>query len=197
MKRAVLCAIVLLAAAAALAGPPLAAPITETARSGASYYNGRAGNSWSYDAGKGKAKVVVEGVEDWKARFHIEWGKKSVTGTWRVRDGAWVQKLPAHEESVVLPAAVVVGARWTGAPSVERGGEAASQYEVISLDASVELPGGGTREGCVAVLETGADGSKPVTHFYAPNSGKVAVQGPEGWMLRLLEFRSGVRGGGE
>jgi hypothetical protein len=45
------------------------------------------------------------------------------------------------------------------------------------------------------VLETGADGSRPITHFYAPNVGKVAVQGPDGWMLRLLEFRTGHGGG--
>jgi hypothetical protein len=197
MKRAVLCAIVVIAAAA-IAGPPLAAPLAEGARSGASYYNGRAGNSWSYAAGdKGKAKVVVEGVENWAARFHVDWGKKSISGTWRVRDGAWVQKLPAREESVVLPAVVTVGARWAGPSSIEHGGEGTSQYEVISLDASVELPGGGTKEGCVAVLEMGTDGDRPVTHFYAPNSGKVAVQGPEGWMLRLLEFRSGGHGSGD
>jgi hypothetical protein len=197
MKRAGSCAIVLLCAVAAIAGPPLAAPITEGARSGASYYNARTGNSWSYAAGdkdKSKAKVTVDGVENWAAHFHVDWGKKSTSGTWRVRDGAWMQKLPAHEESVVLPASVAVGARWTGPASIERGGDGNSQYEVISLDASVELPNSGTKDGCVAVLETGGDHG-PVTHFYAPNTGKVAVQGPDGWMLRLVEFRSGHGGG--
>jgi hypothetical protein len=194
MKRAVCCAIACLAAAA-LAGPPLASPISEGTRSGATYYNGRAGNSWSYAADKGKARVTVDGVENWAAHFHVDWGKKSISGTWRVRDGAWVQKLPAREESVVLPAQVTVGSRWSGPPSIERGGEGSSQFEVVALDASVELPGGGTKDGCLAVLETGADGSRPVTHFYAQNQGKVAVQGPDGWLLRLIEFRTGHGGG--
>jgi len=177
----------------------LAAPTAEGSRSGAVYYMGRPGSTWSYAAGeKGKARVTVESVENWAARFHVDWGKRSISGTWRVRDGAWVEKLPTNgAESIVLPAHVSVGSRWTGPSSIERGEKSLSRFEVISLDAQVELPSGGTREGCVAVLES-ADGSdRAFTHFYAPMSGKVAVQGPEGWLLRLLEFRPGRGGGGD
>lgn len=185
-------------AAAAFAGPLLASATSENVRSGAAYYIGRAGSTWSYAADKGKATLRVDSVENWAAHFHIEWGKRSTSGTWRVRDGAWVEKLPQHEaESVVLPAQVNVGSRWSGPSSIERGGQGTARYEVISMDASVELPGGVTKENCVAVLETGADGDKPITHFYAPNCGKVAVQAPDGWMLRLLEFRPGRGGGGD
>ena len=176
----------------------LAAPTAEGARSGATYYMGRAGSSWSYAAGdKGKARVTVDSVENWAARFRVEWGKRSTSGTWRVRDGAWVEKLPTHDhESVVLPAHLSVGSRWNGPSSLERGEKGTSTFEVISMDAQVELGNGNTREGCVAVLETG-DSDRAFTHFYAPMTGKVAVQGPEGWMLRLLEFRPGRGGGGD
>src|SRR5450432_1633309 len=153
MKRLALFAIAGVAAAA-LAGPMLASPTTETMHSGATYYIGRVGSSWSYAADKGKAKITVDNVENWAARFHVDWGKRSTSGTWRVRDGAWVQKLPTHDESVVLPAQVTVGARWTGPSSIERGGEGTSRFEVISLDSSVELPNGDNKEGCAAVLET-------------------------------------------
>ena len=179
------------------AAAALAAPTAEGSRSGATYYMGRAGSSWSYAAGeKGKARVTVESVENWAARFHVDWGKRSTSGTWRVRDGAWVEKLPSHAEAVVLPAQLSVGSRWTGPSSLERGDKGTSKFEVISMDAQVELPNGSTRESCVAVLETGGEGEGAITHFYAPNTGKVAVQGPEGWMLRLLEFRPGRGGGG-
>src|SRR5882762_5604229 len=94
-----------------------AAPTAEGTRSGATYYMGRAGSSWTYAAGdKGKARVTVDTVENWAARFHVEWGKRSTTGTWRARDGAWVEKLPTHEEAVVLPAQLSVGSRWSGPP---------------------------------------------------------------------------------
>lgn len=178
------------------AAAALAAPTAEGARSGATYYMGRAGSSWSYVAGdKGKARVTVDSVENWAARFHVEWGKRSTSGTWRVRDGAWVEKLPTHDhESVVLPAHLSVGSRWGGPSSLERGEKGTSKFEVLSMDAQVELGNGNTREGCVAVLETG-DSDRAFTHFYAPMTGKVAVQGPEGWLLRLIEFRPG-RGGG-
>jgi hypothetical protein len=173
-----------------------AAPTNEGARQGASYYEGRAGSTWSYSADKGKARVTIDNVENWAAHFHVEWGKKSVAGIWRAREGAWVQRLPGKEESVVLPAQVTLGARWSGPSSIERGGATPSTFEVIAMDAQVELANGNTKEGCVAVLETGPGGDRPITHFYAPNAGKVAVQGPDGWMLRLLEFRPG-RGGGD
>ncbi|MBK7859112.1 MAG: hypothetical protein IPJ65_10935 [Archangiaceae bacterium] len=173
----------------------LAAPTAENVRSGAGYFIGRAGTSWSYVADKGKAHVTVDSVENWASRFHVEWGKRSISGTWRVRDGAWVEKLPSHDEAVVLPAQLSVGTRWTAPSSIERGEKGNSKFEVISMDAQVELASGNTREGCVAVLETGDTGGA-FTHFYAPNTGKVAVQGPDGWVLRLSEFRAG-RGGGD
>ncbi len=88
----------------------------------------------------------------------------------------------------------MVGARWQGPSSFERGGEGTSKFEVVSLDATVELANGETKDGCAAVLETGPDGDKPVTHFYAPNTGLVAVQGPDGWLLKLHEFRQGGHG---
>lgn len=180
------------------AAAAIAAPTGEGSRSGATYYMGRAGSSWSYAAGdKGKARVTVDSVENWAARFHVEWGKRSTSGTWRVRDGAWVEKLPSHDrESLVLPAQLEVGSRWTGPSSLERGEKGTSKFEVISMDAQVELPNGSTREGCVAVLESG-ESDRAFTHFYAPNTGKVAVQGPEGWLLRLIEFRPGRGGGGD
>lgn len=176
----------------------IAAPTAEGARSGATYYMGRAGSSWTYAADKGKARVTVDSVENWASRFHVDWGKRSTSGTWRARDGAWVEKLPQREqESVVLPASLSVGTRWTGPSSLERGEKGASKFEVISMDAQVELASGSTREGCVAVLETGEGNDRAFTHFYAPNTGKVAVQGPEGWLLRLIEFRPGRGAGGD
>jgi hypothetical protein len=180
-----------------IAAAALAAPTAEGSRSGAAYYMGRVGSSWSYAAGdKGKARITVDSVENWAARFHVDWGKRSLSGTWRVRDGAWVEKLPTNEhESTVLPAHISVGSRWTGPSSLERGEKGTSKFEVISMDAQVELPNGATREGCVAVLETADGADRAYTHFYAPNTGKIAVQGPEGWQLRLLEIRPG-RGGG-
>jgi hypothetical protein len=189
-----------LIAAAALAGPPLLSPTAENPRSGAAYYMGRVGSSWSYatsDKKAEKAKITVDSVENWAARFHVDWGKRSISGTWRVRDSAWVEKLPGHDESIVLPAQLTVGSRWTGPSSIERGDAGKSRFEVISMDAQVELPNGATRYNCVAVLETSEAGDHPFTHFYAPNSGKVAVQGTDGWLLRLLEFRPGRGGGGD
>jgi hypothetical protein len=195
MKQLVVFFSVILVFAAAA----LAAPTAEGSRSGAAYFMGRAGSSWSYAAGeKSKAKVTVESVENWAARFHLDWGKRSTFGTWRVRDGAWVEKLPSNDhEAIVLPAHVAVGSRWNAPASVERGEKGTSKFEVISMDAQVELPNGSTREGCVAVLETGDGSDRAFTHFYAPNTGKIAVQGPEGWLLRLIEFRPGRGGGGD
>jgi hypothetical protein len=189
-------AVLIISAAIFVVTAALAAPTAENSRSGAIYFMGRAGSSWSYAAGdKAKAHVTVDAVENWAARFHVDWGKRSTSGTWRVRDGAWVEKLPAHEESVVLPAQLSVGSRWTGPSSLERAEKGLSKFEVISMDAQVELANGATREGCVAVLETGDGSDRAFTHFYAPNSGKVGVQGPEGWVLRLIEFRAGRSGG--
>ncbi len=32
----------------------------------------------------------------------MEWGKRSVSGMWRAKEGAWMQKMSGHEEAVVL-----------------------------------------------------------------------------------------------
>jgi hypothetical protein len=44
------------------------------------------------------------------------------------------------------------------------------------------------------VLEATTDGGDAHTHYYAPNMGKVAVMGPNGWLYRLVEFHAGARG---
>ena len=60
-----------------------------------------------------------------------------------------------------------------------------------------QLPNGMTVEHCLAVLEMPDDGGPAYTHYYAPNLGKVAVEGPDGWVYRLVEFRSGGKGHSE
>src|SRR5881392_1597898 len=114
MKHVALFSLMVFVAVAAAA---VAAPTNESTRTGAAYFIGRAGTSWSYAADKGKARVTVDAVENLAARFHVDWGKPSPSGTWRARDGAWVEKLPGHEASVVLPAHVSVGSRWNGPAS--------------------------------------------------------------------------------
>lgn len=81
------------------------------------------------------------------------------------------------------------GSSWTAPGSIERGGGPAAQYEVMALEATVELPNGTTVDHCLAVLETAPDGSGAWTHYYAPSLGKVAVRSPQGWLYRLVEFR--------
>ncbi|MER2560383.1 MAG: hypothetical protein ABTQ32_06685, partial [Myxococcaceae bacterium] len=66
-----------------------------------------------------------------------------------------------------------------------------------ALDAQVDLPNGIIIDHCLAVLESGLDGSAPYTHYYAPNLGKVGVRGPDDWLFRLVEFRPGSRGHSE
>src|SRR5258708_1780654 len=130
--RPLCCAILLISLTAA-------APTAEGSRQGATYYVGRTGSTWSYATDKGRAKVIVDSVENWAAHCHVAGGKRSVGGVWRAREGAWVQKLPERPEAVILPAQVTVGTRWAGPASIERGGAASSIFEVISMDAQVEL----------------------------------------------------------
>ena len=63
----------------------------------------------------------------------------------------------------------------------------------IALEAQVELPNGQALDNCLAVLETPVDGGAALTHYYVQNVGKVAVQGPDGWLYRLVEMRGGAR----
>ena len=53
----------------------------------------------------------------------------------------------------------------------------------------MELPNGQSLDNCLAVLETPIDGGEGVTHYYVQNRGKVAAQGPDGWLYRLVEMR--------
>src|SRR5258706_7271856 len=110
---------ILTVAAAALAGPPSPSGTSEGARTGAAYHVGRTGSTWTYAAEKGKATVTIDRMENWASHFHIEMGKRSASGLWRARDGAWMEKVAGREESVVLPAQVAVGARWSGPSSFE------------------------------------------------------------------------------
>ncbi len=193
----------LAAAPAPAQPPPVARPqpsaTSEPSRLGGEYFVQRAGAAWTYQAGKGKARWSINSFTDWKAFFSFSFGKKSGSGTWRVKDGVWLERSLARTEgeAVVLPAVITVGTRWTAPPSIERGGKGPSTFEVLALDATVELPNGKGAEQCLAVLETGPDGAGPYTHYYAPNLGKVAVRGPEDWVLRLVEFYSGQRGHSE
>ena len=98
---------------------------------------------------------------------------------------------------MVLPASMSRGTRWQDVASIERGGYKPSSFEVVALEAQVELPNGMVVEHCLAVLEMPEEGGGAFTHYYAPSIGKVAVQGPEGWVYRLLEFRGGGKGHAE
>jgi hypothetical protein len=126
-------------------------------------------------------------------------GKTSGNATWRVKEGAWLERsgLRSDHEVVLLPASMSRGTRWTAPASIERGGTKPASYEVVALEAMVELPTGLTVEHCLAVLEMPEAGGDAFTHYYAPNVGKVAVQGPDGWLYRLVEFRSGAKGHAE
>ncbi|MCA3012441.1 MAG: hypothetical protein INH41_08580 [Myxococcaceae bacterium] len=198
MRRALALTFVV-AAGPAFADPPTArAPATATSeatRLGAEYFIQKAGASWTYQLqGGGRGRVAITAFVDWRASFTLSLGKKTASGTWRVKDGHWLERAGARAdgEVVLLPAVMTRGTRWQAPASLEKGTRAPAQFEVIALDAQVELPNG-SLDGCLAVLETGLDGSEPFTHYYAPNVGKVAVRGPADWLLRLVEFRAGGR----
>lgn len=178
---------------------PSPSATTESSRLGAEYFVQKAGASWVYQLAKGKGRVSITAFVDWRAHFSYSLGKRAGSGVWRVKDGVWLERTSARSEheAVVLPATMTRGTRWTAPASIERGGTQPAQYEVLALEASVELPNGITVDHCLAVLETGADGSDAHTHYYAPNVGKVAVMAPDGWLYRLVEFNSGSRGHSE
>lgn len=165
----------------------------EAARLGAEYFVQRAGVTWTYELPKGRGRVSVSSFIDWRAHVSVSLGKWSGSSVWRVKDGAWLEKsgLRGGAEAVVLPATLTRGTRWVTAASMERGGAQQSAFEVIALEAQVLLPNGQTLDSCLAVLETPVGGGDSLTHYYAQNVGKVAVQGPDGWLYRLIEFRGG------
>jgi hypothetical protein len=202
MHRALALTLVALTASSRANPPTARAPATattEATRLGAEYFIQKAGASWTYQlqAG-GKGRVSINAFVEWKASFSLSLGKKSASGTWRVKEGHWLERSGARADTevVLLPAVMTRGTRWQAPASIEKGTREPAQYEVIALDAQVELPNG-TLDGCLTVLETGLDGSEPYTHYYAPNVGKVAVRGPSDWLYRLVEFRSGNRGHAE
>lgn len=201
VHRCVVSVLVLVSAIAVASEPPTArqpaSPTSEPTRLGAEYFIQRAGAQWTYQLqGGGKGRVAITSFVEWKAAFTWSLGKKSGSGTWRVKDGNWLERTSARADTevVLLPAVMTRGSHWQAPASIEKGTRDTSQYEVVALDAQVDLPNGIVMEHCLAVLETGLDGSAPFTHYYAPNIGKVGVRGPDDWMFRLVEFRSGARG---
>lgn len=179
---------------------PATSATSEASRLGAEYFVQRAGATWTYQLEKGKGRVTIVTFIDWKAQVSISLGGKLSGGAaWRVKEGVWLERsgLRGEHEAIILPASMSRGTRWLDVASIERGGTRPSTFEVLALEAQVELPTGITVEHCLAVLETANDGGEAYTHYYAPNIGKVAVQGPEGWVYRLVEFRSGGKGHSE
>jgi hypothetical protein len=169
---------------------------TEATRLGAEYFIQKAGSVWTYQLQSGgKGKVSIHSLVEWKASFSFSLGKKAGSGSWRIKDGQWLERSSSRDggDAVVLPAVMTRGSRWQAPASIEKGTREVSQYEVLALDAQVDLPNGAIVEHCLAVLETGLDGSAPYTHYYAANIGKVGVRGPEDWLFRLIEFRPGSR----
>ncbi len=182
--------------ASAQVARPAPSPTNESTRLGAEYFVQRAGATWTYALAKGKGRVTIVSFIDWRAQVSVSLGKWSGGATWRVKDGAWLERsgLRADHEVVILPASMTRGSRWEAPSSMERGSGKTSVYEVLALEAQVELPTGLTVDHCLAVLESPPEGGPSFTHYYAPNIGKVGAQGPDGWLYRLVEFRSGGKG---
>lgn len=194
------------AATASAQGRPEATATSEASRLGAEYFVQRAGASWTYQLasdskkeGSKRGKVTISSFVDWRAQVSVSLGKWQGGTTWRVKDGVWLERsgLRSDHEAIVLPAQMTRGTRWQAPSSMERGTGKLSAYEVVALEAQVELPTGMTVEHCLAVLESAPEGGEGYTHYYAPNIGKVGVQGPDGWVYRLVEFRSGAKGHAE
>lgn len=179
---------------------PAPSATSESTRLGAEYFVQRAGASWTYQLAKTKGRVSIGSFVDWRAQVSVALGGKwNGSATWRVKDGVWLERtgLRADHETVILPASMSRGTRWEAPSSMERGSGKTSVYEVLALEAQVELPTGITVDHCLAVLESPPEGGDSFTHYYAPNIGKIGVQGPEGWLYRLVEFRSGGKGHSE
>jgi hypothetical protein len=185
----------LLVALLAQPGPGPERATSEPSRAGAEYLVQRAGAVWIYQLEKGRGRVTITEVADWRAHFSFALGARTGSGTWWVRDGVWLERTPARgdADAVVLPARVSRGTHWAGPASIERGGGRPSQFEVLSLDAMIDLPAGLAVDHCLVVLELPAEGGEAWTHYYAPNLGKVAVRSPRDWAVRLVEFRPGTR----
>jgi hypothetical protein len=151
---------------------PPPSPQQEATRLGGEYFVQRAGAAWTYQvSGQARVRWAIHSFVDWRAAF--SWslgGKRSGTGTWRVKEGA----------------------SWRAPASIEHGPGGTSSYEVVALDAVVELPTGERLTHCLAVLETGPKGER-LTHYFAPNLGKVGVEASGGWLSRLVAFSSGAR----
>jgi hypothetical protein len=182
------------ALALTLSASPMDRGLSEPSHVAGEYFVQRAGVSWLYQMPKGgRARVAITSFVDWRASFTFSYGKRSGGGSWRVKDGAWLERTLARGEGdmVLLPAVLKEGTRWTGPASLERGPGSFSQFEVMALNAVVDLPNGTRLGNCLAVLETKMDGSEPWTHYWAPNVGKVAVRGPDDWILQLLQFTQG------
>jgi hypothetical protein len=177
---------------------PKASATTESARLAAEYFVQKTGALWTYEAGKSKAKVSVVSVTDWRSSVSFSFPKVSGNAMWRVRDGAWLEKAlgRGEAEAIVLPAKMTRGTQWDTASSLESLHRGTSRFEVVAIDAVVELPNGVTLSNCLAVLEM-AEGLPPLTHYYAPNVGKVGVMKPDGWLYRLSQFSAGSRGHAE
>ena len=186
-------------AAFAQSARPGPSPTSEASRLGAEYFVQRAGAAWTYQLGKNKGRITIVSFLEWKAQVSISLGKIAGNASWRVKEGAWLERsgLRGEHEAMLLPAQMSRGTRWQDVASIERGGSKPSTYEVVALEAQVELPTGMTVDHCLAVLEMPDDGSPAFTHYYAPNIGKVAVQGPEGWVYRLVTFTAGGKGHSE
>lgn len=166
----------------------------ESGRAAGQYFAAKAGAVWTYGTRDGPVRYAVDSVQGWKATVHVKLGKRAGAATWRIRDGAWLEKLGGvADDHVVLPANLSVGTRWHGPSSFERNGKDASDFEVLALDAQVEAGADGKAwDKCVAVLETSATGLGPaLTHYYAVNVGKVAVREADAWLLKLVEFLPG------
>ncbi len=171
---------------------PAASATNEPSRVAGEYFVQKAGTVWNYAAAKGsKAHYSITSFVEWRAAFSFSLGKKSASGHWRIKDGAWLEK--REVESVLLPAVMTRGTSWVAPASIERGKAGQSSFEVLALDALVELPTGVVVDHCLAVLESAIEGGDPYTHYYAPNVGKVAVRGPDDWLFRLTDFHPGSR----
>jgi hypothetical protein len=192
-------ALTLSLAASAQNSRPAPTETSESTRLGAEYFVQRAGASWTYQLAKTKGRVSISSFVDWRAQVSISIGKWVGSSAWRVKEGAWLERsgLRADHESVILPATMSRGTRWEAPSSMERGSGKPSVYEVLALEAQVELPTGATIDHCLAVLESAPEGGDTFTHYYAPNIGKVGVQSTDGWLYRLVEFRSGGKGHAE
>ncbi len=170
----------------------------ESVRQAGQYLVSRAGAQWMLTGSRGRGRVSVTSSQDWKIGFNYAVAGRSGTGQWKVKDGAWVERstLRGPDDAVVLPALISRGLQWEAAASIERGGTVAARFEVISLDASLELAaavnGVQSIDHCVVVLETVVGDGLSYTHYFAPHLGKVAVRKPDGWLYRLTEFRAGA-----